>query len=253
MSGARLLGIACAALVALDARAADVPEGKAMDTKPNERGVTIVCFGDSLTGHRPGPQPPAAPPKFAALLEADLRARGFSARVINSGWAGDRTDPKPSEGWPGAVARAPTDILAHRPDIAVILIGGNDPQRGDADRARTRANLRAIAAGCRDAGIRTLLLLYPPPLPAPEHAAKGWRQLAEKNPLIAAVAAELGLPTLDMGPPMLAAARAIPRGELVNPVDGVHLHPRGERVFADAILARLTELSWLETPRDQKE
>jgi lysophospholipase L1-like esterase len=49
--------------------------------------------------------------------------------------------------------------------------------------------------------------------------------------------------------PLVAAARRHGRGSVANPVDGVHLQPRGEMVFARTIFARLDKLGWIPRPR----
>ena len=228
--------------------AADPKDGSeaSVDVEPL---LTVVCFGDSLTGHRPGEKYQGDYLKYSDLLGLMLEARlGVKrVRMINSGWAGDRTTPRPSEGWPGAIKRAGADILEHEPDLAIVLIGGNDRPETGQEMKQLEDNLHAIARQVSDADIRLLLLTYPPPLPAPEHEDKGW-PLDRANPAIRAVAGRLNLPILEMGPPMQAAAQKHGRGSLVDARDGVHLRPRGEMVFARAIYSRLDALGWIEEP-----
>jgi len=209
--------------------------------------LRVVCFGDSLTGHRPGEDYQAHYLKYADLLGLMLEARVGVGRVAmhNAGWAGDRTTPKPSEGWPGAAGRVAEDILDHDPDIVTILIGGNDNPQTDEARATTRANIESIVKQCKDAGIKVLLLQYPPALPAPEHEAEAWHHLDDVNPLIAAVAKAQGVPLLHLGPAMQAAAKKHGNAHVANAKDGVHLAPGGELVFARAIFAKLDELGWV--------
>lgn len=209
--------------------------------------LRIVCFGDSITGHRPGEDYRGRYLKWSDLLQFLIGGRlGLDrAVVVNSGWAGDRTTPKPSEGWPGAVGRLQRDLLDHRPDIAVILIGGNDLDATEAQRATTRENLEHIVRAAREAGVRVLLLQYHRPITAPGNEARGWKQLAAKNPMIAEVARTFDAPTLDMGPAIEAAARQYPAEEVVNPTDGVHLNPRGETAYARAIYKKSEELGWI--------
>jgi lysophospholipase L1-like esterase len=134
-----------------------------------------------------------------------------------------------------------------KPDVAVVLIGGNDKVQSDADRARTLANLEEIARRISGCGTRLLMLQYHPSMPAPENAHKAWR-LDDKNDLIARAAASVGAPVLSLAPAMRAAAEKHQRSELVNAVDGVHLNPRGEIVFARAIFQKLDELGWIDVP-----
>lgn len=212
-----------------------------------DKPLTVVCFGDSITGDRPGKDYRGQYLKWTDLLQFMLEGRLGPGRaiVVNSGWAGDKTTPKPNEGWPGGVGRVQKDILAHKPRIAVILFGGNDDFQTDEQQATTRANLAQIAGTVRSAGIHVLMLQYHRPLTAPGNEAKGWKQLAGKNPLIAEVAAKCGVPVLDMNAPMVEAAKQYPSVELANAEDGVHLNLRGEVVYARAVLAKLDQLGWL--------
>ncbi len=233
-------------LAAVQRGAADRRDGSEVsdDVEPV---LTVVCFGDSLTGHRPGEKYQGDYLKYSDLLGLMIEARlGVErVRMINSGWAGDRTTPRPGEGWPGALKRTEADILDHEPDVAIVLIGGNDRPETGQEMKQLEDNLHAIARQVSDANIRLLLLTYPPPMPTPEHEDKAW-PLDHANPAIRAAARRLDLPLLEMGPPMQAAAEKHGRGSLVDARDGVHLRPRGEMVFARAIYSRLDALGWIE-------
>lgn len=219
--------------------------------EPTSRpALRIVCFGDSITGDRPGKAYQAQYLKYADLLQLMLEARlgEGSVQVINSGWAGDTTYPKPTQQMPGALGRLQEDVIDHHPDIAVVLIGGNDKQDTDEARKLTGENLKQIALRLKEAKIWTLFLQYHPAMATASIKAKdtpkAWDHLAAKNPQIAEAAAAAGAALLDMGPPMKQAADAHGAAQLVDPVDGVHLRPRGEMVFARAIHAKLVELGW---------
>jgi lysophospholipase L1-like esterase len=171
------------------------------------------------------------------------------AEVVNSGLAGDATYPRPSDRLPGAANRVRRDVLAHEPDIAVVLIGGNDRLRDEQDRRRTLENLVSIAERIREADVRVLLLQYAPALGDPDNPQAAWTHIDDKNPLIAEAARRTGSELLDLGAPLTAAARRHARTELVNAVDGIHLNPRGEMVYARAIFRKLDELGWLAEAR----
>jgi lysophospholipase L1-like esterase len=209
--------------------------------------LTIVCFGDSITGHRPAEAYQAHYVKYSDLLGLMVEARvGVGAvRMHNSGWAGDKTSPKPQEGWPGARGRVDTDIVDHRPAITTVLIGGNDRANTPEKAAVVEANLLAIVAAVEASGSKLLLLQYPPALPSEKHASEGWPLADYANPIIAKVAAATDTPLLDLGPAMLAADQAVGRKLLVNDKDGVHLKPGGEIVIARAIFRKFLELGWL--------
>lgn len=211
--------------------------------------LRVVCFGDSLTGNRPGEVYQMHYVKYTDMLGLMLEARvGVGeVQVFNSGWAGDSTHPKPNEGWPGARGRVQSDILDHKPDIAVILIGGNNRADTDEKRAQLKEDLDAIVTKTQEAGIKTLLLLYPPAMPAEAHKDNGWFHLSKySNPVIREVAeAHEGVALLDLGPPLMAAAEAQGRELLFNDKDGVHLKPGAELVFARVIFAKLLQLGWI--------
>ena len=207
----------------------------------------VVCFGDSITGHRPGVAYQHQYLKYADLLGLMLSTHADEQRVetINSGYAGDATYPHAGDGRPGAVARVKSDVLDREPSVVVVLIGGNDKVTDDASRQRTLDNLKQIFKAITDAEHRLLVLQYPPALPDPDDDSRAWHQLSAKNDLIAEAAAAVKAPVLDLGPAMLAADKRYDRAELADPIDGVHLRPRGEMVVATAIYRKLRDLGWL--------
>jgi len=215
--------------------------------------LRVVVFGDSLTGHRPGGGHQGQYLKYADLLQLMLEARVGIGRVemINSGWAGDKTYADPPTQTPGAVARLDRDVIDHEPDIVIVLIGGNDKLADDEARQRTADNLDTIAARLKDAGAKVLMLQYPPAMPNPGAPDKAW-DLAKVNGLIAAAAESHVLPVHDLGPAMNAAAEQHSRTDLVDADDGVHLHPRGEMVFARSIFAELDRLGWVPSPAPEQ-
>jgi lysophospholipase L1-like esterase len=241
----RVIHGALFSLVAIQCVAHDKPTTA---SETNRVPFRVVCFGDSLTGEHPSKRDEYQGKyvKFADLLKLMLEARlGINAaEVINSGWAGDRTFPR--ETWPGAVARLDKDVLAFKPDIAVVLVGGFDDPKTEEAKSRTLSNLEAIAKKLKDAGVRTLFLLYHEPLSAPGDSEKAWKRMAgSANPLIRRAAESVGVPLLDMNPAMQEAAARYPIEDLCDAHDGMHLRPRGELVYARAIFAELAKLVWL--------
>ncbi len=229
------------------AAAADAPTSRPVIPPPKPGVLRIVCFGDSITGDRPFKAYQNQYIKFSDLIQmlGEFKLGAGKVEVLNAGWAGDCTYPKPGQSFPGAVGRLQSDVLDIKADIAVVLISGNDAKKTDADRELTRKNLKDIATRINAAGIKLLMLQYHDCLPAPENAAKGWH-LSAANDLIVEAAASVNAPTLDMNAPMLAAVAIYPRGEIANAIDGVHLNARGEIVFAQAIFAKLVDLGWLQ-------
>jgi lysophospholipase L1-like esterase len=122
----------------------------------NSRSLTIVTLGDSITkGVRGGV---TAEQTFAALLERDLQKNGRSARVINVGIGGERTDQ--------ALKRL-DQVIALRPDLVTVMYGTNDSY---VDQGRTesrislgeyRGNLAKIVVEFLRRGIVPVLMTEP--------------------------------------------------------------------------------------------
>ena len=105
--------------------------------------LRILAFGDSLT-HGYGL---AAGDTFPEQLQRALTAKGYAVKVLNGGNSGDTT----------ASGRERLDwVLAERPDMAIVELGGNDGLRG-LDPAETYANLDAILGRFRAKGVAVLL------------------------------------------------------------------------------------------------
>ena len=92
--------------------------------------VKIAVLGDSLAAGY-GVKPEQA---FPVRLEAALKAQGRSVTVLNQGVSGDTTA--------GGLDRLDW-MLADKPDIVLVELGGNDALRG-IDPAVTEKNLSAI-------------------------------------------------------------------------------------------------------------
>lgn len=216
---------------------------------PRTEGVfRVVAFGDSITGDRPGIAYRHQYIKWSDVLQAILETQlgEGKAEVLNMGFAGDRTFAAGDR--PGAVNRVESNILAQQPDVAVILIGGNNMGGRNVDTeamlARTREDLTLIVRQVREAGIEVLLLQYTEP--KAEDMSRVWSHLNDVNPAIAAVAEAEGVPTLELTPHFAHAAQTLPLNALLNPVDGVHLQPYGELVIGRAVAAKLNQLGWIE-------
>jgi acyl-CoA thioesterase-1 len=86
---------------------------------------------------------------WVALLEERLRAERFQWKVVNSSISGDTTS--------GGLARLPTLLATHRPQVVVIELGANDALRG-LDLKMTQSNLQSMARLCKQASAKLLLL-----------------------------------------------------------------------------------------------
>lgn len=136
------------------------------------RELRLMMLGDSITAGYGLARDQALP----ARLEAALRAKGHSVRVLDAGVSGDTT----------AGGRARLDwALADRPDAVIVALGGNDGLRGIEPRA-TGANLAAILDALKARGLPAMLagMLSPPNLGAEygREFAATFTRLAEDRP-----------------------------------------------------------------------
>jgi acyl-CoA thioesterase-1 len=106
--------------------------------------IIVAVYGDSLAAGFGLPPEDAMP----AQLQAKLRMDGIAAEVLNDGVSGDTTA--------GGLSRLDT-VLAQKPSIVVIVLGGNDLLRA-LPVATIRDNLDTIMARFHKAGVKMLLM-----------------------------------------------------------------------------------------------
>ncbi len=112
--------------------------------------ITILALGDSLfAGYGLGPGQ-----SYPARLEAALKSRGISARIVNAGVSGDTT----ADG----LARVDFVLkgIGQKPALALISLGGNDMLRA-VPPAETRRNLSDLLSKLQAAKVPVLLLGLP--------------------------------------------------------------------------------------------
>lgn len=105
--------------------------------------LRILVLGDSLTAGYGLSQQSA----FPARLEAALKQRKHSVRVINAGVSGDTSM--------GGLTRLDW-ALADQPDLVIIELGANDAMRGLSPQ-QTQQNLNSILYRLREKGVQVLL------------------------------------------------------------------------------------------------
>jgi acyl-CoA thioesterase-1 len=116
----------------------------------------VIFLGDSLTAGLGLPADQAYP----ALLERRLRADGLPVRVLNAGVSGDTSA--------GGLRRLRW-LLAQRPAVVVVGLGGNDGLRGTAV-PEIESNLNQLVGHAQQAGARVLLLgMQIPPNYGPDY------------------------------------------------------------------------------------
>jgi acyl-CoA thioesterase-1 len=178
--------------------------------------VKILMLGTSLTqgyGLPPGTEIPA-------LLQANLKAAGIDAAVINAGVSGDTS----------AAGLSRLDwSLADKPDAAIVELGSNDTLRGISP-AQTEKNLSAILARLKERHIPVLLLgMMAPRNMGPEYA----RAFDAIYPKLAKQYGAL------LYPFVLEGVALNPK---LNQADGMHPNPAGARIIADRLLPDVKKL-----------
>ncbi|WAP65653.1 arylesterase [Pseudomonas fortuita] len=106
---------------------------------------TLLVVGDSISAGfgldtRQG---------WVTLLQTRLKDEGFDDKVINASISGDTSA--------GGHARLPALLAAHKPDLVVLELGGNDGLRGQPP-AQLQQNLASMIGSARQAGAKVLLL-----------------------------------------------------------------------------------------------
>ena len=133
----------------------------------------VLAFGDSLyAGYGLG-----AGESLPDRIQAQLRAAGVNATVVNAGVSGDTT----------AAGRQrfafALDSLARAPDLILLGLGGNDVLRQIAP-AETRANMTAMLDDAKRRGVPVVLTgMQAPPNLGPDYASKFntiWPDLAKR-------------------------------------------------------------------------
>jgi acyl-CoA thioesterase-1 len=198
------------------ARAAPATPATAPVGAPRAPGPTVVFLGDSLTAG----YGLAAEEAFPALVEQRLASSGLPVRVVNAGVSGDTSA--------GGLARLDW-LLAQKPAILFVCLGGNDGLRG-LPLSATEANLRAIVEGARAAGARVVLAgMQIPPNYGPEYTA-GFRALFPR------LATEYDLTLV---PFLLEGVAARPE---LNQRDGIHPNAEGQKIVARTVTQALEPL-----------
>ena len=196
--------------------------------------LTIVALGDSTTAGTPGFKSPVeAPPdgegdvtsQFAWWLMQSEPAWG----VINAGVNGERTDE--------IAARFDRDVLAHVPDVLILLAGVNDVYQGREAEA-VQAQLLAMYTRAGEARLRIVacsIIPFDTATPAQNarmHAINAWiRDTASSTP---------GMAYCDT---RTAAARPADIDRLYETPDGLHPSPEGYRRMADALVPAVKAVS----------
>ena len=173
-------------------------------------GDAILALGDSLTAGYGAPKGADYPAQLAQIL---------GRRVINGGVSGDTSAQ--------ALVRLP-DLLAQKPKLVVVSIGGNDFLRRQPEND-TRENIRKMVADIRATGVPAVLVAIP-------HFTTGaLLGMVSEHPLYAELADELDVP-------LLKGAWADILGDKDLKSDAVHANAAGYWLFAEQLAGFLRKL-----------
>ncbi len=180
---------------------------------PSENRPRIVAFGDSLTAGL-GVVPEQT---YPAQLQKQLDALGHHYQVLNAGVSGDTSA--------GGLRRV-SWVLAGKPSVVILELGGNDGLRG-LSLPETRSHLDAIIRQLKEAHVQVILAgMKLPPNYGEEYTTRFeamYRDLAQVHslPLIPFLLEGVG-------------------GERkLNQSDGIHPTGEGYRIVVDNVLKSL--------------
>jgi acyl-CoA thioesterase-1 len=230
-----LLGSGCGKEAAVPTRPADAsvtpaqPEEQEAKVEPGATLITeddgrpvLVAFGNSLTAGYGVDLVYSYP----AYLQSQLDAAGYRYRVVNAGISGDTTA--------GGLSRLP-NVLAMKPAVVVLELGGNDGLRG-LTLKQTRDNLDAIISGLRKERVAVLIAGITLPRNYGPDYIRDFEQIYVQ------LASLYKLPLL---PFLLEGVALNAETENLMQEDGIHARPAGNRIVAqnvfDAVRPLLTK------------
>jgi acyl-CoA thioesterase-1 len=182
-----------------------------------ENPCKIVLFGDSLTV------------RYAPIFEAMFKEKlpSVELHLINAGISGETSRD--------ALRRLP-DLVAEKPNVAVICFGMNDYGKPDLHKGTIddfRANLVTMVNAFQNVGTRVLLLTTNPV--AGDIGSAANRKLAEYNDVIRWVALELKVRLVDIHKAWIETFQPIRKGLEVD----IHPNPAGCRLYAKELLKHI--------------
>jgi lysophospholipase L1-like esterase len=184
--------------------------------------VTIVCFGDSITGvyyHTGGRR---AWPEMLGLALRRLYPAA-QVEVVNAGLSGDTTV--------GALARMEAEVLRHQPHLVAVMFGMNDVTRVPPEAYRD--NLTQIIRRCRDQGADVVLCT--PNSIYPEDQARPVERLAEYAETVRNVGATEAVPVADCYRAYETIRAADRRAWMGLMSETIHPNMRGHKVIAEEV------------------
>jgi len=176
----------------------------------------IVAFGDSLTSG----QGVAAEKNYPSLLQAELDQAGYRYRVVNAGISGNT-----SRDGLGRI----DNVMRHKPEIAVLVLGGNDGLRG-LPVAQMKGNLTAMIERFLQEDVKVVLGgMEAPPNWGPDYTR-------DFRDTFVDLAKNHNLPFV---PFFLEGVAAKPE---LNQSDGIHPTTEGYQIVVENLLPVLTPI-----------
>ena len=169
----------------------------------------IVFFGDSLT------QAVEVQPTDRWAHKVGISAGYASADIINAGISGNRSDQM--------IARLQTDVIAHNPDVCVLMPTVNDRTNG-VPIATAEQTIRNIIGQLQSAGIKVTVVS--PPLYT--NALDQWRPWVE---MWEDVAGDMGCHWVDCWREFVYASYYLPNWSSVLYTDYVHQRAAGNALI----------------------
>lgn len=216
-----LLVLGCAA----HAQGEAAPPTRAAQTLAEGGTLRVVGFGDSITGvyyHTGGVR---AWPEMLGIALGRLYPDA-TVVAINAGVSGNTTA--------AGLARMDADVIAHDPDLVVVMFGMNDVARATPE--EFRANLTTIVTRCREIGAEVVLC-------TPNSIYEGGRSmegLAAFAQIVREVGAELGAPVADCYAAYEGLRAVSARAWRLLMSETIHPNLRGHKVFAEEIARTIT-------------
>ncbi len=191
--------------------------------------MTIVGLGDSITAGNPGFLSPIEdPPDGSGDIRSQYAYWMMQAHadwhVLNRGVSGERSDE--------ILSRFDKDVLAHRPQLVIVLAGVNDLYQGHAADSVIE-NLKQIYGKAQKAGLQVIPCTIMP------YAGMGPRiaeRMREVNDWIRSYSTEENFCLCDLHTIMRDPNNPL---ELAHTDDGVHPDIEGYRLMADALTRAL--------------
>jgi len=184
--------------------------------------VTIVCFGDSITGtyYHTGGRRAWTDTLGQTLQELYPQAQ---LEMINAGISGNTSAH--------GLERMETDVLAHKPDLIVVMFGMNDTAHLTPEDLRN--NLRKIVQKCQASGSEVVLMT--PNAVSADDSIRPPEKLTIFAEVVREIAHKYQLPLAD-------TYRVYEEIRLNNPPewirimsDAIHPNMRGHRLFASIL------------------